>query len=260
MSARRRCGKTARLRGIRALIAAAAWVFSSGASPPDHLYPEDSPFDHAIADTILNSYALSLVSVLKDIYEETTARVIVVPSFETEFAVGVAQDGDLFRLVTLRPDKQIWLFLIRDEYRNEDRSSYSEKQRRQRDENLKSLDAELPRSLTGVNVARCEAPLEAEIGAVLLKLWERALRETRYPATYWLGLDGVEYHFSGQFGRSPMMSGRTWSPRPGTTMGRLVGIVTLLNEACPTKDRSKLEEAGRLAQDLCRDFACADAP
>lgn len=174
----------------------------------EHLVPEYSlygaRFDFGYDELLLQRFRINAL-----------ARVIVVPSFGPEFALGIVKQPsrDGYAVLGRLAEESIW-------------SIY----RRQRGQGRTRIDtAAIARDLS---IHECLAPLAPALGADLVALWESMVRDTRHPARPEAGRDGVVYHFASQPDTAPVLTGQTWSPPAESRAGKLVGIVDALHAHC----------------------------
>jgi hypothetical protein len=204
------------------VILAMPWIPGPSASAQDHLEPEagilNTPDSHW-------DYAKRLRDILlKDAASYHLARMVCLPSFETEWVVTVvredAKDPD---------DPQIYFV---------DYVGAESKLFRTKDSDE-------------IKVRKARAVLDADTAEFLNTTWRRMLRRTRYPKEFGLGADGVTYHFS-RFvpmidrGRNDPEAGweqgTTWSPDEDSLCGELVAIGEALKDyaLAQAEDRQKL--------------------
>lgn len=99
-----------------------------------------------------------------------------------------------------------------------------------------------------VAVRRLEAPLPAELAAVLCEVWRKMLLRVRHPTGGGIGLDGVTYHFACHGPGTQIMAGKTWSPRGQTAPGKLVALSRLLYRYVEETDTGRCELAESIRQ------------
>ena len=234
-------------------------LFLGGAAAAqDHLEPEDSVYQgRAFQDDMLIGYDIDVVRKFEEFFAGGFGvRAIILPSFETEYGVGVTYDKDDPILVGLRADAKLWYYSILREYDSQTRPKngrYEEKKK----EDMRELRASLPPRIEDVKLKRCEMPLSAESHAILTNLWRTMLYGVRYPPTHRFGLDGISYHYSGAFDRQTL-AGQTWSPKKGTRLDRFTRMTEQLYAACSANDAAALSDAISIARSICKEVGCGD--
>jgi hypothetical protein len=103
---------------------------------------------------------------------------------------------------------------------------------------IELFGAEFPPDFRDVPINRCEAGIDASLGAQLVELWRQMLLQTRYTdhskETIFLGsLDGITFHFwsGGMAGSTPYIVG-------GSNVDLLVRVTDTMNRLCSTGDPS----------------------
>lgn len=181
---------------------------SSDATPAprdQRLSPEDGMFD---------DYRAAEQYLFRDAFaSDVLARVVVEPSFQTEYAVAVVRRGQDYALFALSPSEHIWSSSNR----------------------------------AHIRIRRCDVPLPDWVAKATLNSWSRLLRAPRSPASF--GLDGEFYHFAMTISGTPI-TGQAWSPDPGAPPGMLVDIAERLAKACWTRSNAPLSAIPALADKL----------
>lgn len=239
------------------LLTAIMLFLGDAAATQDHLEPEDSVYQgRAFQDDMLIGYDIDVVRKFEEFFAGGFGvRAIILPSFETEYGVGVTYDKDDPILVGLRADAKLWYYSILREYDSQTRPKngrYEEKKK----EDMRELRASLPPRIEDVKLKRCEMPLSAESHATLTILWRTMLYGVRYPPTPRFGLDGISYHYSGVFDRQTL-AGKIWSPRGGTRLERFTRMTEALYAACAANDSEALSAAISEATSICEEIKCA---
>jgi hypothetical protein len=158
--------------------------------------------DHLDPDTVAGTHAI-----LRRAFEpDVRARVLVVPSFQQQFAVGIGEREGKYAIFS-------------------------------------AVAAQHPRMkpVADPNAATlCEVPIPSSVAEDILGIWKAMLLETAKPQTRRFGMDGNFFHFAmaidGQW-----LAGQTWSPPAESRTGALIGMVYAMKSYCETKD-----EAGRV--------------
>lgn len=238
------------------LLTVLALSLGGVAAAQDHLEPEHSVYGgRAYQDEILIGYDLDVVRKFEELFTGGfDARAIIMPSFETEYGVGVTRDKDDPKLVGLRSDAKLWYYSILREYDSEKRPKSGRFEEKKK-EDMRELRASLPPRTEDVNLKRCEMPLSAENQTLLTDLWRAMLYAVRYPPTGIVGVDGVSYHFSGGFDRQTL-AGQTWSPKEGTRLDRFTRMTEALYAACAANDDGALSAAISAAEAICNEIDC----
>lgn len=149
-------------------------------------------------------------------------KVIVLPSFNLEYAVAVQAEGDQYSIITQRVESRIWSTLA---------------------ENDLQLD-DLPPFPTQI----CTKPIDENLALRIEESWTQVLLETRYEVEHMPNNDGITYHFStaSPFG----MAGRTNSPDEDSKPGLLVSIANSLFEICASNDPQNIKTLERTLDQL----------
>lgn len=241
------------LRNLAGFVIAAS--MASTAYAQDHLEPEDSIYTRWY-DHDFDRYESIVVSKFEDSFGHGyVARAIVIPSFEPEWAVAIQQQEEKFSLLCLKPETHLWLFEVLKDYEAGRITSRDREGNDTTQKDIQELRDQLIVPVEEVEVERFELPVGAPTGMQLLRLWKTALRQTQFPDKRRLGLDGVTYHFSGNFDQGAM-AGKIWRPDKDSPMGKLVSIIEHLRAACVAKDPSILEDVHSHAEALCTEIGC----
>ena len=203
-------------------------------------------------------YRKDVRALLKDLYEpDIRLRAVVLPSFETEYAVGLRQLAGGWEIVTLRLSRTPWAYQIIDlmkrgkagSFRMTGADGLSGEMVDTTAEEIERLQKGLPANPAEIPVTRCSAPIGDEVADALVMSWSRMLSEAR-PEKDWMGgLDGTTYLFSmEQAGRS--MAAETWSPKRGTRPAKMATIAESLFAFCESRDESRLQSVAMLANGL----------
>lgn len=230
-----------------------ALLLTPQASAQDHLKPEDSIFSKFTPrDGYYGShqYYSDVLTVLSESYDRNvTARAIVLPSFQYEFAVALKKEGGRYSVIHLEPEYHVWNFELLRLYEADEVRSYDHDGVEKTDANIEDLKSGMPASLDDVKVKRCELALPNDLGDAITDLWISILRQTRYIEKDTSGFDGVTYHFSAP-AEFQTLSGKVWSPDKNTNMGKLIEIVAELKAACLNKDASQFTKISGLTTEL----------
>jgi len=219
---------------LMASAATAQQGFLPTAVAGEHLVPERSVF----ADTFLLEYDTMVVSALEGAFtRDVRVRAVVQPSFQPEYAVGVKERENGFRVFCLHPEIQLWAYetlnmMKAGSIRNlgsiigppTDRASETPKE-------LEKLEASLPANFRDVKIKSGDAEIASDLARLLVAIWETMLRQTRYDKAAHLGFDGVSYHFSMRSDHQNL-AGYVWSPPPASTTELLVKVVETMRLVC----------------------------
>jgi hypothetical protein len=165
-----------------------------------YLEPEGSPFSSP-GKWWIGYYELNVARTLLEPIElaargegyNEIASLVCLPSFEPEWAVGVAGDRKTgFSVLLTEAEKHIW---------------YS------------TLKPEMQSSEAPVRMQQCQLPTDR--AGAMCDIWRRILLQTRYHEKSKLGCDGVFYHFAYWRVGSAPLAGKTWSPEEATVPGKL---------------------------------------
>ena len=216
---------------IALLLAVMLCAAPTGAS--DRLDPEDSDF--AIKSDWARHYDTIVLAVLKPILApDVRIRMIAVPSFRAEYAVGLAGGNGNWRIVGVEPAIHLWMYEVMDK---------------------DTLAAKgIPSDWHDVAVTQCDQAIAAPLAERLLNLWKTMLENSGYPKAPPLHLtpdgklpletvsireDGDVFHFA--MARYPDMTAKAWSPAPDTAPGMLVAIADTMRDYCKRKDGRLLD-------------------
>ena len=217
---------------MRKIALLALWLLAFlSPSAADHLYPEGSVYG---GDAFAADYDLQVVSVQKDAMDrDVLLRMIVVPSFVPERAIGIRKASGHFEIFALETAEAIWGYSQR----------HAGKIKIQPDGNLRLSDAinSFRDSPDRIPVKQCSIVISQETVNRLAAVWERALLQVSYDGDPNMGLDGATYHFAMRNGYQ-FMAGQVWSPSPSNTTGQLVELAFAMSDYCTTKSPQKLND------------------
>lgn len=226
---------------------------AASAATPDHLEPERSILG---GDLRRAEYHTMVVTALAKAYENTQvlARVVVLPPFSPEYAVGISKERGDYKIFRLSPEKHLWLYELLRLYESGS-VTVEENGKDATAEHIRKLRAELPPSYRNVKLNECEIAIDTDLGERIRKLWKEVLFQTRYyddspkdcplnATCITFTTDATHYHFSMPF-KMRDLSGETKSPDDASSPGKLVAISDLMAKACMSSDQSLLPEIGR---------------
>jgi len=242
-----------------------------------HLKPERSIF----SDTFWsddeydeNDYYKKVLTILKNPLEDSRysstnifARLIVLPSFQNEYALTISLTENQYQIHTYKPDIQLWLFqtleILESEllYMIDSESDDAEIKKQQND--IAELKNILPPNIDDVVVKECHLQINENLGKALFYLWSEALAGTRYdtthqaspegPAHISITVDGTVYHYA-FIHEHPIQTGQTHSPPEESIMGRLVNISNRIVNLCGNPDDVEVLKIQNDAQTLTKDL------
>ena len=219
----------------------------------DHLTPEFSMIGDPETSNwwVGGGYHRLVTQVLAPAYDEKVwARVVVLPSFWKENAIGIREQDGSFEIFFVQPNVKIWnfanLFALEDNHYK----TYDEDGNLVNKEEAVKLRSKLPEKIEDIELEQYAIPIASELAQELFNLFSEMLYRTKYAKDHFSGRDGITYHFSLGGG----MAGQTWSPHSETKVGRLVGITKLMERAAVTNDQNYVEQirlkTTRLLHDL----------
>jgi hypothetical protein len=181
------------------------------------LAPELIPLDPEFSEFgSMRRYHLVLRDTLLGPRDGHVCDVLVVPSFEREWAVYVQPQGNDVAVVTYAVmDTSLW------------GKMHHAAEAAGGDGSQEALDAALVRVPKGTEVKA--APLRAYTAALLERVWSEMLSRARErPADGGFTLDGTGYYFLQRAGAGAWRAGGAWSPKAGTNTAALVDVVLAL--------------------------------
>jgi hypothetical protein len=136
----------------------------------DHLEPEKSLFNSSPSD---QKYHSMVVDAFMEVYDkDVVARVIVLPSFEPEYAIALKKHDKEYTLFMVSPIMQLWAYRIKEEGIENGKIN-------QDDQQVERMKAVYP-TYNDIPLTRCSVEIEADLGDKLLTVWETMLLTTRY--------------------------------------------------------------------------------
>lgn len=198
----------------------------------DHLYPEPSVLG---GDLFLPGYQNDVAIVLKEALEsDVVLRMIELPSFVPEQAVGMRQRHGAYEIFALRPSEPV--------------SNYRERHP-EKDGNIRiKPDGNLDFSgttpvwapaVSAIPVSKCVVTVSTDLAEKLSLAWKNALMQVRFDSKQDMGLDGAAFHFAMRKGHT-FMAGQVWSPASSTDTGQLVGLANAMADYCIDNGPDKL--------------------
>jgi hypothetical protein len=230
------------MHAMKFSVIAAAIVCAVPVLAEDHLEPERSVLG---GDTWLQGYDDIVVGVLKDAYSrEVVARMVVLPSSQPEYAVGVSKTGDRYAIFVVGATIPLSNYEALSNMEN----ARDEKGNPVRDDkSIAELRKMLPTDWHDVKVNRCAVAIDAPLGERLVDVWGKMLMQTRYPEpeeNETVRIDGVDFHFY-SYGKA----GQTWSPT-GRKAGTFVDVGNAMAAYCDEKGKHELATLNAKVDDL----------
>jgi hypothetical protein len=193
----------------------------------NHLEPEQSLFTSSQSR---QKYHHMVIDALKEVYtKDVVARVIVLPSFEPEYAIALKKHNEEYTVFMASPTMQL------SEYKTIEENIENGKVNHD-DEHVTRLKALYP-TYNEIPLTHCSVAIDADLGDKLLTVWQTMLLTTRYEKDRpnILQIDGVSYHYSTDF-----FAGQTWSPSQNSKTGKLVAITDALATYCTASTQDGL--------------------
>ena len=223
------------------------------AAADDHLVPEDNQFTRAAlpnGQSSLAPYYGKVLELLGGAYgREVRARVVVMPSYGTEHAIGITQHGDAYEIFHLALSANVWRYEMVQQAKSVDLSGLPANGAAEMKKMITEMQQSIPDDYHDIKVAACRAPLPPALARQIIEAWEKLLLQTRYTPARTVGRDGTDYHFS-MPNETQQISGKAWDPPPATDIGRLVAITTSMKTLCATRDDKVLAQLQTQARDL----------
>ena len=195
-------------------------------SAQDHLEPDVDAFVDP------DSYLLKIRHIFARAFDEgVILRVLVLPSFRDEYAVGLKQNDNGIEAFVLEPSSMIWnteLIKMYEDGEIVETTRDGEAIPPAKSAELKKLKATTPADYRDIKAARRVRAIPGELSAEIKAIWTEMLLDVRHPKEAINGLDGVEYHFSMWLQGRGDMSGHAWSPRPGSKVEGLTALAEAL--------------------------------
>jgi hypothetical protein len=227
------------------LLIIATILHASFAMAAEQLAPEDSTFTGANLDSgspSLSDYDTLLVSAFRSAFAKNVrARVIAIPSFQTEYAVSIQESAGVYSVVVLQSPARLWNYSILTGLKERSVGVLGQQSGQSAKAEIDRLQTELPSDYRDIKMSRCETPIAPDLGARILRVWRGALIQTRYndAGRSTVGIDGDIYHFSMTDGEQHL-AGQAWSPDESSDPGRLVRITVSMKSYCETRDPQAL--------------------
>ena len=173
-----------------ALSAAEFYEVKSG-QEPNHLVPTRTPMDYE------SKVAQSLFQTAGDF-----GRMVVLPSFESEFCLSVHAD---ISEASIKQHGGWWLVPDGEKTYIMTVTSASES----------IWGSNEKTNATAIQITRIDKKISLDLAVAIQRVWAKALHLTRYPSAASNGLDGTTYLFSVWVRGLGVLQGETWSPEHG---------------------------------------------
>ena len=244
-----------RMRTILALpiLVLAASLTAGAVAADDHLVPEDNQFTRAALPNgqgSLAPYYGKVLELLGGAYaREVRARVIVMPSYGTEHAIGIAQNGDAYEMFHLSLAANIWRYEMLQQAKAVDVTRLPAGPAQDMQRIIAEMQRGIPDDYHDITVTDCRAPLPPALARQVIESWEKLLLRTRYTPARQVGRDGTDYHFS-MPNETQQLAGKAWDPPPDSDIGRLVAITANMKAWCAARDETVLAQMQTQARNL----------
>lgn len=240
---------------FRKLLLLAGFLLGATAVAGEHLVPERSVFADRFLLEFHLEYDTMVVSALEQAFtRDVRVRAIVQPSFEPEYAVGIKERENGYRVFCLRPEIRLWDYVELKMMKAgivrvgsiSDPDGVRETQKE-----IEKLEASLPANFRDVKIKSGDVEIAPDLARVLVAIWETMLRETRYdPPPRVVYTDGVSYHFSMRSDNQDL-AGLVQIPPLASTTGLLVNVVETMRLVCDS-DVSNIGDQLRAQADALR--------
>jgi len=224
---------------VKRFLTIAFALCAASAMAAEHLVPEDNEFTRADLSEgaiSLAPYYTTVVTVLEDAFApDVRARVIAMPSFTPEYAVGIKVNGDRYTIFHIGLDTQLWHYETLKSLEEVNPALLGDSAAKSLNDTLAELRDNLPADFRDVGTKACEFEIAPAIGGTIMAIWNTMLLQTRYAETGNFGRDGTDYHFS-MVGGGQLLAGKVWEPPPDSKTGRLVSIAETMKNLCLTGD------------------------
>lgn len=249
--------------GVRKFAAILTVMLAVGpAHAGDHLYPVGSD----LTDPPLTNagYERQLAYLFREVFNpDVVARLVVLPSFRSEYAVALTEDNGDYKILVLRLANPLWGF---EQHREQEVSSLSVDKNgkisgieEEIDKSTKAVEFErehsLPAYLMDFKVDRCEAPIDPGLGKKITGAWNGMLLDVHFDPPdsddVIIGMDGVMYYFSAPGNYMGSYAGYAWNA-PGPKTELLEEISDSMSGYCEKRDQNSLAKLNKQADDLLK--------
>lgn len=232
---------------LRILLAVALVAGSAGsAAAQDRLRPEASDLPE-----VSIQYRANIRSAFHEAFaEDVQARMLLLPSFAVEEAIGLRKRNGTYELFGLTATQQIWGYSTLAMLRSGEEGMMSDDGKDLGAEEAVRIEKSLPAKPEDLPLQRCAVPLDPAPAEAILRAWRTMLDEVRPTDGPELGLDGESYTFS-MPGPGGERSGEAWSPRKGSRVYRLTELAAAMRSYCRAPEsrglRTLVALAGKVA-------------
>jgi hypothetical protein len=231
------------LRILIAVLFAASGVSSVAAQ--DRL----RPVTHG--DEISDRYQADIRSAFREAFAgDVRARVVFLPSFALEEAIGLRERNGTYELFALAATQQIWGYSTARMLRSGEEGLTDDDGKNLGPAEAARIDANLPPKPEDLPLQRCAVALDAAPAEAILGAWRVMLDQVQPTDGPELGLDGNTYIFA-MPAPGGERSGEAWSPRKGSHVYRLTELATAMRSYCRAPEarglRTLIALAGRVA-------------
>ncbi len=230
---------------------AIALIFSAILSGPtmaaDHLYPEPSIYG---GNLFFPDYDQDVVGVFPDaLNDDVVLRMIFVPSFIPESAVGIRKRSGRLEIFSIHPSEPVYNYRQRHagkvKIRPNGKIDGSE---------ILGISRDDPKQMP-IKTCSIEIPQSAE--ELLATVWERALRDVHYDGAEVFGADGAVFHFAmrkepaDKRSMPQFLAGQIWDTT-GPRMRALTDIAMTMDRYCEVRDPGTRDVLTAKARDFIK--------
>lgn len=239
---------------IRHVVASILLCFSLSAWADDYLDPEESLFSGDV-NGFIDEYDFQVVTYFKSTFVDgVILKVIVLPSFEPEYVVGIKKLGDGYVVFYDRSEVQLATYEFEFKRKKSELEKIKTDDPEKHREKLSILMSQYPDNKFDAKHIVCEKPIDENLVKAIHFVWIEMLLRTQYSKDSNMGRDRTDYHFSGvnylfedeQDDLQVLMrfngvyAGHVWSPEPKTKTGQLVEISKLMVDYCFKSDEDRI--------------------
>ncbi|MGH1542607.1 MAG: hypothetical protein ACRBHB_19450 [Arenicella sp.] len=219
----------------------------------EHLEPEDSQF----SGRFLEKYIETVLSYLSSAYEDDVeVRLIGLPSFSPEYALGVIAKEKKYYIFYESPEIQLWGYeSISSMKRGLENVKNNKRLLAESKKSLKALESKYPANPQDIPRRSCKKEIDKDLAEKIIYIWHEMLLGTRYSREPMVGADGEMYHFSGVVKNGiGIYAGQIWSPPSDSKTGKLVKMSSLMSEYClkgkPETEKNLVNRVDKLNTEL----------
>jgi hypothetical protein len=225
-------------------------------SPPraeDHLEPEASILG---GDAFMSGYESLVQRTLKDAYgSDVVVRMVALPSFAPEYAVGLASKAQAgkaapYRIIAANPAVSMWTYVSIAMLKNGGVKILGDQNQKAQREEIARLEASVPRDPDDMKVNHCQADIADALAGRIVDVWRKMLLHTRYSVHNGNGLDGTTYHFGIAAPGTGQLAGKVWSPERETATGAFVQLADTMRAICQKENGASEAQLEKLVAEL----------